>query len=116
MKLKLDIVRLPDMAIVRCEGRITHGPEATRFQETVERLLAECGSCVLNFDGVTQVDARGLGTLVQLARQARISGHSLGLTNVNRRVRLALQLTGLEDVLDLIRPSEQTAVEHRTAA
>ena len=116
MKLKIEIIRLLNLAIIRCEGRITYGPEASRLQETVERLLAECDSCILNLEGVTQVDARGLGTLAELVRQTRARHSSFSLSNVNGRVRGALQLTRLDEVLDIIYASEQAAVEHRVAA
>lgn len=114
--MHLDIIRLPDRAIIRCSGKITYGPEAQRLQETVEMLLAECDSCILNLEGVTKVDARGLGTLLQLARQARSIHSSLSLTNVNGYVLEALQLTKLDEVLEIIYPTEEAAVEHRAAA
>lgn len=115
MKLKMEIIRLPDVTIIRCAGRITYGPEAKRLQETVERLLAD-GSCVLNLERVTQVDAAGLGTLLKLARQARTCRSSLSLANVTGSVWSAIQLTKLDEVLDIIYPSEQAASGHRAVA
>ncbi len=113
--MKMEIIRLPDVAIVRCTGRITHGPEARRLQETLAQLLVEHRQCVLNLAAVTQVDAGGLGTLAELARQARAWGAGLSLANVNGQVREALRLTGLDEVLEIY-TSEQAAVEARAAA
>jgi anti-anti-sigma factor len=70
----------------------------------------------LDFDGVTQVDARGLGTLAELARQARASQRSLCLVNVSRRVRELLRLARLDEVLEIVYPIEEREVEHRAVA
>ncbi|MFB3812605.1 MAG: STAS domain-containing protein [Terriglobales bacterium] len=114
--MKIETVRLLSVAIIRCTGQIVYGPEATRLQETAERLLAECDSCILDLEGVTQVDARGLGTLVELTRQARTRHCSLSLANVNGRLQKALRLTRLDKVLEFTYRSDQSAIERRPAA
>ena len=86
------------------------------LQETTERLLAECASCIVDLAGVTQVDARGLGVLAELVGRARAAQRSFRVINVNDRVRAALRLTRLDEVLELTSESERAAANHRAVA
>jgi anti-sigma B factor antagonist len=80
-------------------GRITFGDGTSLLRDTVED-LAKLGHnrIVLNLEGVTQIDAAGLGELVRLYTKLYNQGGDLKLLDPRRRVRELLHITKLDTV------------------
>ncbi len=86
-----------DVVILKCQGRVVHGEGAdlllrVGMAQTKPRMAVDMGA-------VEAIDARGLGVLVELENWARITSRSFELWNPSEKVRWAIEVTGLKDVL-----------------
>lgn len=99
---KLDRAAGTHVVIVNVNGRITLGDGTAALRDTVED-LAKLGHnrIGLNLEGVTQIDAAGLGELVRLYRKLHNQGGDLNLLAPPRRVRELLHITKLDTVFSV---------------
>ncbi|MBV8732484.1 MAG: STAS domain-containing protein [Acidobacteriia bacterium] len=91
----LEIERHPDVAVVRCHGRLVSGSHDVFYTE-VRPLIPTNKRVVLDFTHLAQMDSMGLGTLIRLYVSAKTGGCSLELINVGPKIR---QLLGITNVL-----------------
>jgi anti-anti-sigma factor len=95
--------RSADDVLLRMSGRMVDSTDSrTDWQSAMQRLLA--GRICIDLAGVTEMDARGLGTLADLAREARAHGSTVSVTSANPRVRRLLEVTRLDTVFDERQP------------
>jgi anti-anti-sigma factor len=94
--LTIDTVVDGNTTIVACHGHIIHGTTARRFGARVGRLISRHRRIVLDLGGVTSMDARGLGILAALIRQAGGWHGQLVLAAVSDRVGHLLRLTRID--------------------
>lgn len=57
---------------------------------------------LIDLIGVSAIDAAGLGALATLERWARSEHRTIHLANLSKRVREALETTGLSSVLQIL--------------
>jgi len=95
--LRIDIRHHSRTAILHCCGRIVLGMEI----ETLRSIAMSRSERVLEIDlsGIKNIDASGLGLLVELQRWAVASGRTLRFTNASRCVVRLVVLTRLYQVL-----------------
>lgn len=105
----LEILNAPGIAVVRCSGRIVLGDGTDALFRAV--MSQESHHIQIDLSGVNTIDAGGLGTLVALERWARRGNRTIELVNPSKRVREALEITGLGSLLQ-VRP----AIRAREAA
>lgn len=79
--------------ILRCRGRIVHGEESALLCAA----LHSQGDLMLDLEGVTAIDAAGIGALLSL----QAAGIYLKLVNPSHPVRAVLQLTGMASVFEI---------------
>ncbi len=91
----LEIDRAPDMAVVRCRGRLVRGSHDVFYTE-VRPLIPASKRIVLDFTDLAQMDSMGLGTLIRLYVSAKSAGCDLELINIGPKIR---QLLGVTNVL-----------------
>ena len=108
MNLTLDALVEGDTALVSCGGQIVHGATARRSRACIGRLLRRCRRVVLDLGAVTDIDARGVGTLAVLIAHARSTGRRLILARSSRRVDRVLRLTGLDAQFDTVSEGRDT--------
>lgn len=97
--LRIDIHAAPQVATLRCSGRIVLGLEA----ETL-RCMAETRTepyLVLDLSEIRAMDATGLGLLVELHCRAQRRDQALVIANASRCVRRLIALVNLQSVLDV---------------
>ena len=83
-----------DVMVVDLSGRITLGPSATSFAETIRKLAAAGHkNLLLNFADISYVDSSGLGELVATLTAVSKQGGSMKLLNPTQRVREILEIT-----------------------
>jgi anti-anti-sigma factor len=85
--------------VLRCTGRIVHGDGADTLLRTV--MFQDDPHIQIDLSGVNAIDAGGLGVLAALERRARDTGRTIQLMNPTKRVREALDTTGLSAVLQI---------------
>ena len=90
--------------ILHCTGRLVRGNETNTLREAVTSRDKQ-GRLILDFAGISTVDAAGLGTLVALYQWARDRRVELQLINLTERVQNLLRLTGLDEVLSICWPA-----------
>jgi anti-sigma B factor antagonist len=93
-----------DKVILALNGKIS-AASAGEFNAAVEEALGERSVLILDFKDVDYLASAGLRVLVGAQKKTRASGGSLTLLNVREEVMTVLEVTGLDEILD-IRPGE----------
>jgi anti-anti-sigma factor len=99
--LTLHTQRLPDVTIVKCEGRLLAENSAFAKDE-VRRLFALKKPVVLDLTDLGRMDSSGLGAVVALYISAKKAGCEFGLVNLSKQVRELLGLSNLLTVFEAI--------------
>lgn len=100
MELRYPIEQLHDIAIVRCSGRLVRGQALEDFRRRIEK-MEQARVLVLDLSEVEQLDAGGLGVLLQLRYWARQHSVQMKLVNPSPFVRRILEATRLTDVFEI---------------
>jgi len=117
MRLTLQSRLMEDVVVIRCQGRITLGAEATALQTEFETQTKIPGTdvlarkrVVLQLAEADYIDSSGLGVLVHLFGILRAAGGGLKLCQLSPSVHQVFQVTNL---LSLFPPysSEREAIE-----
>ena len=99
-RLRLEISRAGETAIVRCSGILVAGVSQYLYSD-VSELLPHSKRVVLDLTDLTHMDSMGLGTLVRLYVSAKSAGCALELVNIGKRVRELLGVTHLLSVFSI---------------
>ena len=94
-----DCVPGTGQVLLRLSGRLVDARRATPdWDECLQRLASE--HVTVDLGGVTDIDARGLGMLAELARETKAVGGRLLVTSASPRIRRILTVTHLDALLD----------------
>ena len=110
LKLSLETRNLSDIIVVHCQGRIVYRDEAAALSRLVGEFLKSGSKVVLDLNGVRSMDSAGVGELASLQNLAQANHSALKLAGANSIVSELLELTNLDQVLDL-HPSLAEALE-----
>ena len=97
--LRIDIESWNDVATLRCSGRVVFGVEAEMLRTMVLSRPEACVRIILA--RVDQIDASGLGLLVELQAWARETKRSLLLLDLSQQVWALVILTKLCGSLEI---------------
>ncbi|MGH9524012.1 MAG: anti-sigma factor antagonist [Terriglobales bacterium] len=100
MALQVEVRRIGDVALLKCNGRIVNGEEAQALQKRVIELMETDRQLVLHLADVSFLDSSGLGLLVRLAGVLRSARGDLKLCSVTRDIAHVLKITNLKQVLE----------------
>ena len=103
--LKLEVQESPLVTIFRCSGRIVYGDGSDTLVKAV--MSKDTRYFLIDLNGVDAIDAAGLGALAALERWARSENRTIHLANLSKRVREALETTGLSSVFQIFLESTQ---------
>jgi anti-anti-sigma factor len=101
LDLKMEILADQGIALIRCRGRLKFGKEAQLLRKCVESVLSQFSICVLSLQGVHQIDAKGLGTVVGCFERARSLGCLLLIGGASEKVRELFGIMRLNKVLEI---------------
>lgn len=101
--LKVDIKKFGTSVILCVQGRIVIGGTKT-LRETVEG-LTDVTSIVFDLNGVSLIDAHGLGFMLELREQLNVKGIEFRLVNLTERVRQVFEITRLNTVFEIMSQS-----------
>jgi anti-anti-sigma factor len=104
--LKLEVQESPLVTILRCSGRMVYGDGNDTLVKAV--MSKDSRHFLIDLNGVNASDAAGLGALAALERWARNENRTIHLANLSKRVREAVETTGLSSVLQIFLISERT--------
>jgi anti-anti-sigma factor len=97
--LKIQARKLGNVAVLCLQGQIVNGE--TEILRNVVQSQSEVSAIKLDLAQVTTVDAGGLGVMLALREQVLSKGIRLELMNLNKRVRMVLELTRLDSVFQI---------------
>lgn len=100
MELRYQIEQLHDVAVVRCSGRMVRGNPLEDFRARLEQ-MDHARVLVLDLSELDQIDAGGLGILLQLRRWSRQHSIQLKLVNPSPFVLRVLEATKLTKVFEI---------------
>ena len=106
--LKVRIENLGRTAILHLRGHIVIGSE-TELLRTSVLSQTVVSAVVLDLTRVNRIDARGLGTLLELREQLQSSGIEFRFMNVGRLVQQVLSITRLDSVFEISQEEEVRA-------
>jgi anti-sigma B factor antagonist len=98
--LKVEAEKVGTVTIMHFEGRIVNGISIRILRESVVN-QAGANTLILDFAHVDLIDARGLGTLLELREWTELTGIEFKLMNITRRVRQVFEITRLDSVFDI---------------
>ena len=110
LKLSLETRNSGDVMIVHCQGRIVYRDEVAAMSRVVSEVLQHAKKLVLDLSGVSSMDSAGIGELALLQTWAQGKNVSLKCAGANSLVRDLLDLTNLDQVLD-VQPTIDAALE-----
>jgi anti-sigma B factor antagonist len=82
------------------KGRLT-AAEAEAFGAKVDEALKESSILRMDFKGVSYIASSGLRVLVSTQKKVNAAKGKFTLVNVNEEVMEVLEVTGLDDVLEI---------------
>jgi len=110
MSLEIEQKEREGVVLVKLDGRITVGKEATALRTAVDGLnTAGRRNLVLDLARVDYIDSTGLGALVMISTTMRKNGGNVKLLNLNRRNIELLVMTKLATVFEIFN-DEQDAI------
>jgi anti-anti-sigma factor len=98
----MDIVktRSEDKTVLAINGKLSV-TTADEFNAAVEEAQGESQAVVLDFKELSYMASAGLRVLVAAQKRAKAAGGTLTLINVVKDVMEVLEVTGLDEVLDI---------------
>jgi anti-anti-sigma factor len=100
-RLSIHIERLPDVAVVHCQGELVSSVTDVLYR-AVKELIPEVKRIVLDLRELRYLDSSGIGMIVRLFVSAKTAKCTLQLANISGRVRQVLGITDLLSVLQVI--------------
>jgi anti-sigma B factor antagonist len=111
--LKVDIKNFGTSIILCVHGRIVIGGTKT-LRETVEG-LTDVTSIVFDLNGVSLIDAHGLGFMLELREQLKVKGIEFRLINLSEKVRRVFEITRLNNVFEIMSHSKVLTFSRKVA-
>src|SRR5215213_1517279 len=102
--LKVHAKKLHAAEVLCLEGQIINGE--TEILRSAVQFASDTRDIILDLSNVTNVDAHGLGVLLQLREQSLARGIHFGIMNVNKRVYRVFEITRLTTVFEINRGVE----------
>ena len=100
MDLRYQVECQHGVAVVRCSGRLVRGNALDEFRNGIQR-LEHLRVLVVDLSEIEQLDAGGLGALLQVRRWARLNCVQMKLVNPSPFVLRLLQATRLTAVFEI---------------
>lgn len=97
--LKIHAKKLDAVEVLCLEGQIVNGE--TEILCSAMHSASGARDIMLNLSNVTNVDAHGLGVLLQLREQALTKGIHFKLTNVSKTLYRIFEITRLNTVFEI---------------
>jgi anti-sigma B factor antagonist len=98
--LNVTVETVGETTILRCGGRIVKGDE-TRILRRAVLAQGDKSRLIIDLRHVNDIDAAGVGLLLELRQWARSNRIQLRLVNLTRRVQQVLKATRLSHVFDV---------------
>ncbi len=116
MGLQIAVRQTADVTILDLQGRATIGRGNDLLSSQLRKLIDDgARKLLLNLAGATQVDSSSISTIVRTFVSLRNQGGSLKLLNPRGRVRMALAVLHLFDVIPTSEDETQAVASFHNA-
>ena len=99
MAMQVHTSTIGDATVLRCEGRLTMGTAPTLRSAIDSAVTSGQARLVIDLAGTAFVDSSGLGALVSGLKRTRQVGGDLRIASPQEQVRMVLDLTNLDRIL-----------------
>jgi anti-anti-sigma factor len=110
VELTLEVQCRDEKPILHCQGHLICGHESEALLAAIARLLANSEQVVIDLENVRKVDCAGIGVLAAAVSVAHQHGKIIELCSVPEKVRCMMQMTGLQNVLNVAKPARRNEV------
>jgi anti-sigma B factor antagonist len=94
--LRIETKTQDGVSVVKVDGRLSLGPELSRFSATLEDLLKQSqNKIVLDLEEVPTIDSSAIGALVKALTSAKQTGGSVRLLKPTKFILQTLKMVGL---------------------
>ena len=97
--LKVHAKKLEKVAVLGLYGRVINGE--TEILRDAVRSVSGANAIILDLQGVTTVDAHGLGVLLELRQQTIANGLRFKLMNISQPLCKVFEITKLNSVFEI---------------
>ncbi len=112
--MNLSLSNSNDITVIKIEGSILGGPDASALRDVVHELVAKkIKNFVLDLKGVKTMNSSGLGMLMASHATIRNSGGHLKIAGASKKIENLFVITRLSNVFDLY-PNVKKAIESYT--
>ncbi|MFZ4619058.1 MAG: STAS domain-containing protein [Bacteroidota bacterium] len=109
--MKFSTKELNDITVVKMEGSMLGGPEASELNSALHKLLdAKKKFIVVDLSGVSLMNSSGLGMLIGAVTTMRNAGGNLKIASAAEKVAQVFKMTKVSNVIEL-HDSVKSAVE-----
>lgn len=111
VNMKFSTKELNDITVVKMEGSMLGGPEASELNGALHKLLdAKKKQIVVDLSGVSLMNSSGLGMLIGAVTTMRNAGGDLKIASAVEKVAQVFKMTKVSNVIEL-HDSVKSAVE-----
>lgn len=109
--MKFSTKELNDVTVIKMEGSMLGGPEASELNSALHKLLdAKKKQIVVDLGGVSLMNSSGLGMLIGAVTTMRNAGGNLKVSGATDKVAQVFKMTKVSNVIEL-HDSVKSAVE-----
>lgn len=109
--MKLSIKECKGATVVKLEGSVLGGPDATTLNDTLHKLIEKGKKkVILDLSGVKTMNSSGLGMLIAGLTTMKNAGGELLIAGVSKKIENLLVITKLTSVFELF-PTVKKALE-----
>jgi anti-sigma B factor antagonist len=102
VSMKIEIEEKTNGVVIKLKGNITGIPDASEFNNSINRLLDENkNNIVIDFGNISYVDSTGLGIILRGYKTVKNAGGDIKIASLNERMSSLLEITKLNTIIDL---------------
>ena len=106
--MKLSTKETDGVIVVRLEGSVLGGPDATALNDALHKLVEKGRkNVVLDVSGVETMNSSGLGMLIAAMTTMRNAGGTLKIAAASKKIESLLVITKLTSVFELFETVKQ---------
>ena len=101
-RMKFSTKELNDVTVIKMEGSMLGGPEASELNSALHKLLdAKKKLIVVDLGGVSLMNSSGLGMLIGAVTTMRNAGGNLKIASAAEKVSQVFKMTKVSNVIEL---------------
>lgn len=113
--VKMELEKIGPICIAHLNRRVIGNANSHETAEEMAQLVHEDSAVILDLNGLTAMDASGLGLFLKWIRDAQKSGMHLCVYGLSNPVRVLFEMLSLHTVIAVCESREEALLYFRTA-